>query len=59
MAENKQGKLLIFSAPSGSGKSTLVNHLLENIPEMAFPFRPQPVNRVAMKSMAGNIISLV
>ena len=36
MEEKKQGKLLIFSAPSGSGKSTLVNHLLENIPDMAF-----------------------
>ena len=32
----KKGKLLIFSAPSGSGKTTLVNHLLENIPNMAF-----------------------
>ena len=36
MEEKKQGKLLIFSAPSGSGKSTLVNHLLENISDMAF-----------------------
>lgn len=31
-----KGKLLIFSAPSGSGKSTLVNHLMENIPSLAF-----------------------
>lgn len=32
----KKGKLLIFSAPSGSGKTTLVNHLLNEIPDMAF-----------------------
>ena len=32
----KKGKLLIFSAPSGSGKTTLVNHLLQEIPNMAF-----------------------
>ena len=32
----KKGKLLIFSAPSGSGKTTLVNHLLSEIPNMAF-----------------------
>ena len=32
----KKGKLLIFSAPSGSGKTTLVNHLLKEIPDMAF-----------------------
>jgi guanylate kinase len=32
----KKGKLLIFSAPSGSGKTTLVNHLLAEIPNMAF-----------------------
>lgn len=32
----KKGKLLIFSAPSGSGKTTLLNHVLANIPEMAF-----------------------
>ena len=27
---------MIFSAPSGSGKTTLVNHLLQEIPNMAF-----------------------
>ena len=27
---------MIFSAPSGSGKTTLVNHLLSEIPNMAF-----------------------
>lgn len=32
----KKGKLLIFSAPSGSGKTTLVNHLLAEIPNIAF-----------------------
>lgn len=26
--ENKQGKLIVFSAPSGSGKTTIVRHLL-------------------------------
>lgn len=30
------GKILIFSAPSGSGKTTLLNHVMANIPEMAF-----------------------
>ena len=32
----KRGKLLIFSAPSGSGKTTLVNHLMSEIPNLAF-----------------------
>lgn len=32
----KKGKLLIFSAPSGSGKTTLVNHLMSEIPNLAF-----------------------
>ena len=32
----KRGKLLIFSAPSGSGKTTLVNHLMSEIPSIAF-----------------------
>ena len=27
--ENKQGKLIVFSAPSGSGKTTIVKHLLK------------------------------
>ena len=27
---------MIFSAPSGSGKTTLLNHVMANIPEMAF-----------------------
>lgn len=27
--ENKNGKLIVFSAPSGSGKTTIVHHLLE------------------------------
>jgi len=31
-----KGKLLIFSAPSGSGKTTLLNHVMANIPDMAF-----------------------
>ena len=31
-----KGKLLIFSAPSGSGKTTLVNHLMNEIPSIAF-----------------------
>lgn len=30
MAENKEGKLIIFSAPSGAGKTTLVKNLLES-----------------------------
>ncbi|MCF0200858.1 MAG: guanylate kinase [Bacteroidales bacterium] len=32
----KKGKILIFSAPSGSGKSTLLNHVMANIPNIAF-----------------------
>ena len=32
----KKEKLLIFSAPSGSGKTTLVNHLMSEIPNLAF-----------------------
>lgn len=32
----KKGKLLIFSAPSGSGKTTLLNHLLSEVPGIAF-----------------------
>ena len=31
-----KGKLFIFSAPSGSGKTTLVNHLMHEIPNLAF-----------------------
>ena len=31
-----KGKLFVFSAPSGSGKTTLVNHLLKEIPNLAF-----------------------
>ncbi len=27
--DNKQGKLIVFSAPSGAGKTTIVRHLLE------------------------------
>lgn len=27
--DNKQGKLIVFSAPSGAGKTTIVKHLLE------------------------------
>lgn len=30
------GKLVIITAPSGAGKSTIVNHLLANIPRLAF-----------------------
>lgn len=29
-------KLIIFTAPSGAGKTTIVQHLLKNMPEMAF-----------------------
>jgi guanylate kinase len=29
----KQGKLLIFSAPSGAGKTTIVKHLLKTFPD--------------------------
>jgi guanylate kinase len=32
----EKGKLFIFSAPSGSGKTTLVNHLMSEIPNLAF-----------------------
>ena len=32
----EKGKLLIFSAPSGSGKTTLLNHLLSEVPGIAF-----------------------
>ena len=32
----EKGKLLIFSAPSGSGKTTLLNHLLGEVPGIAF-----------------------
>lgn len=35
-ATMEKGKLLIFSAPSGSGKTTLLNHVMANIPKMAF-----------------------
>lgn len=31
-----KGKLLIFCAPSGSGKSTIVQHLMKEIPGLAF-----------------------
>ena len=31
-----RGKLLIFSAPSGSGKTTLINHLMGEVPNIAF-----------------------
>jgi guanylate kinase len=30
MAENKEGKLIIFSAPSGAGKTTIVRSLLDS-----------------------------
>lgn len=30
MSENRQGKLIVFSAPSGAGKTTIVRHLLKN-----------------------------
>lgn len=32
----EKSKLLIFSAPSGSGKTTLLNHLLSEVPGIAF-----------------------
>lgn len=34
--ENKEGKLIIFSAPSGSGKTTIVKHLLESMGNLSF-----------------------
>jgi guanylate kinase len=34
--EQKQGKLVIFSAPSGSGKTTIVRHLLDKGMPLAF-----------------------
>ncbi len=33
---NKEGKVLIFSAPSGSGKTTIVRYLLSNNPDLGF-----------------------
>lgn len=36
MTENKQGKLIIFSAPSGSGKTTLVHYVMSKIPYLSF-----------------------
>lgn len=33
MENNKQGKLIIFSAPSGAGKTTIVHHLLNTFPD--------------------------
>lgn len=46
------GKLIIFSAPSGSGKSTIINYLLTQNLNLAFPFRPPAVRRVARSVMA-------
>ncbi|MCG8475582.1 MAG: guanylate kinase [Cytophagales bacterium] len=34
--ENKEGKVIIFSAPSGSGKTTIVRHLLETRNDLGF-----------------------
>lgn len=36
MTEQKEGKLVIFSAPSGAGKTTIVQHLLTKFPELEF-----------------------
>ncbi len=36
MALKMKGKLLIFCAPSGSGKSTIVQHLMKEVPGLAF-----------------------
>lgn len=33
---NKQNKVIIFSAPSGSGKTTIVNRLLQKFPQLEF-----------------------
>ena len=34
--DSSGGKCVIFSAPSGAGKTTIVQHLLSEIPELAF-----------------------
>jgi guanylate kinase len=34
--DSSGGKCVIFSAPSGAGKTTIVQHLLREIPELAF-----------------------
>src|SRR6267378_4079300 len=34
--EEKEGKLIIFSAPSGAGKTTIVQHLLSQFRELEF-----------------------
>ncbi len=36
MTEEKEGKLIIFSAPSGAGKTTIVQYLLTKFPELEF-----------------------
>lgn len=36
MTQEKEGKLIIFSAPSGAGKTTIVQHLLTKFPELEF-----------------------
>ena len=35
---NRQAKLIIFSAPSGSGKTTIVNYLMKEHPELRLAF---------------------
>ncbi|RED50555.1 guanylate kinase [Seonamhaeicola aphaedonensis] len=42
--ENKQGKLIVFSAPSGSGKTTIVKHLL-GIEELNLEFSISATSR--------------
>ena len=42
----KQGKLIVFSAPSGSGKTTIVRHLL-NQPELNLEFSISATSRAA------------
>ncbi len=36
MIEDETKKLVIITAPSGSGKTTIVNHLLRELPQLAF-----------------------
>ncbi|MFP4417844.1 MAG: guanylate kinase [Chitinivibrionales bacterium] len=34
--ENRQGRIMVFSAPSGAGKTTLLDYLREQIPELVY-----------------------
>ena len=46
MSQNKNGKLIVFSAPSGSGKTTIVRHLL-GIKELDLDFSVSATSREA------------